>query len=61
MKKKGKEKVKMLDERVLGVRVDVFTTNELSGEGYHKEFSSPSTTGGHSVRAVDVHVVNSDR
>ena len=51
----------MLDKRVLGLRVNVFTTNELLGEGYHKELSSRTTTGGHSVRAVDVHVVNSDR
>ena len=55
-------KRKMFDECVLGVRANVFTTNELKGKGYHKEQSSLSTTGGHSVRAVvNVHVVNSER
>ena len=52
----------LTDECVLGVRANVFTTNELKGKGYHKEQSSLSTTGGHSVRAVvNVHVVNSER
>ena len=52
----------VFDECVLGVRAYVFTTNELKGKGYHKEQSSLSTTGGHSVRAVvNVHVVNSER
>ena len=53
----------MFDECVLGVRANVLTTNELKGKkGYHKEQSSLSTIGGHSVRAVvNVHVVNSDR
>ena len=33
--------------------------NELKGKVYHKEQSSLSTTGGHSVRAVvNWHVVN---
>ena len=51
----------MFDECVLGVRANVFTTNELKGKGYHEEQSSLSTTGGHSVRAVvNVHVVNSE-
>ena len=60
--KKGEKKKKKFDECVLGVRANVFTTNELKGKGYHKEQSSLSTTGGHSVRAVvNVHVVNSDR
>ena len=52
--------LKVFDECVLGVRANVFTTNELKGKGYHEEQSSLSTTGGHSVRAVvNVHVVNS--
>ena len=47
---------------MLGVRANVFTTNELKGKGYHKEQSGLSTSGGHSVRAVvNVHVVNSER
>ena len=49
-------------ECVLGVRANVFMTNELKGKGYHKEQSSLSTKGGHSVLAVvNVHLVNSDR
>ena len=56
------QKFEMFDECVLGVRANVFTTNELKGKGYHKEQSSLSTTGGHNVRAVvNVHVVNSDK
>ena len=52
----------MFDECVLGVRANVFTTNELKGKGYHKEQSCLSTSGGHSVRAVvNVHVVNSEK
>ena len=52
----------MFDECVLGVRANVFTTNELQRKGFHEEQSSLSTTGGHSVRAVvNVHVVNGDR
>ena len=42
----------MFDECALGVRANVFTTNDLKGKGYHKEQSSLSTTGGHSLRAV---------
>ena len=43
------------------VRANVFTTNELQRKGYHKEQSSLSTAGRHSVRAiVNVHVLNSD-
>ena len=52
----------LFDECVLGVRANVFTTNELKTKSYHKEQLSLSTTGGHSVRAVvNVHVVNSER
>ena len=52
----------LFDECMLGVRANVFTTNELKGRGYHKEQSCLSTTGGHSVRAVvNVHVVNSEK
>ena len=41
---------------------NVFPTNELKGKGDHKEQSSLSTTGGHSVHAVvNVHVVKSER
>ena len=58
----NKKREQMFDECVLGVRANVFTTNELKGEGYQKEQSGLSTTGGHSVRAVVyVHVVNSER
>ena len=60
--RKKREKKKMFDECVLGVRANVFTTNELKRKGYHKEQSGLSTASGHSVRAVvNVHVVNSDR
>ena len=53
---------KVFDECVLGVRANVFTTNELKGKDYHEEQSSLSNTGGHSVRAVvNVHVVNSEK
>ena len=53
---------KLFDECVLGVRANVFTTNELKGKGYHEEQSNLSTTGAHSVNAVvNVHVVNSER
>ena len=59
---KNVKKKKKFDECVLGVRANVFTTNELKEKGYHKEQSCLSTTGGHSVRAVvNVHVVNSER
>ena len=52
---------KVLDECVLGVRANAFTTNALKGKGYHKVQSGLSTTGGHSVReVVNVHVVNSE-
>ena len=39
----------MLDECVLGVRANVFTTNELKGKGDHKEQSGLSATSGHRV------------
>ena len=52
----------LFDECVLGVRANVFTTNELKNKNYHKEQSNLSTTSGHNVRAiVNVHVVNSDK
>ena len=51
--KKSREK-KMLDGCMRSVRARFTTKNELKGEGYHKDQSRLSSSGGHSVRMTSM-------